>query len=173
MVGTATSSPGTTTRAGQGGSASPVVVTKWVQPPSALVSDPPGPQQHQQSLSGKLAPTDMHIPFPVLLERKREKDAENIGTMMGRTARSHQDGVSRGCSELPSWLFADQSKSQMLYKELGASTQGLSQLFGDQSRSPEMHRLSFASPAMPKAPPCSPANPTVILFSCSMGFRCI
>lgn len=41
---------------------------------------------------------------------------------MGRAARSHQDGVSRGCSELPSWLFVDQSKSKMLYKELGEST---------------------------------------------------
>lgn len=30
------------------GSAKPVVVTKWVQPPSALVSDPAGPQQHCQ-----------------------------------------------------------------------------------------------------------------------------
>lgn len=48
MVGTAMSSPGTTSRAGQGGSANPLVVTKWVQPPSALVSDPLGPQQHGQ-----------------------------------------------------------------------------------------------------------------------------
>lgn len=89
-----------------------------------------------RSLSGKLATTDTHIALPMLLERKRERDAENIGTMMGRTARSHQGRVSKGCSELPSWLFVDQTKSQTLYKELGA----LSQISGDQSRSPEMHR---------------------------------
>lgn len=145
MVGTAVSSPGTTTHAGQGGSANPVVVTKWVQPPSALVSDPLGPQQHRQ-IQGAFqgthgyAPMDTHIPLPMPLERKRERDAENIGTMMGRTARSHQDGGSRGCSELPSQLFADQSKSQTLHKEFGASAQPLSQLSGDQSRSPAMHR---------------------------------
>lgn len=142
MVGTAISSPGTTTRAGQGESANPVVVTKWVQPPSALVSGPLvlSSMDKSRSLSGKPATTDTHILLPVPLERKRERDAENTGTLMGRTARSHQDGASRGCSELSSRLFADQSKSQTLYEELGASAQALSQLSGDQSRSPETHR---------------------------------
>lgn len=121
-----------------------------------------------RSLSGK----DMHIPLPMLLERKRQRDAENIGTMMERTARSHQDGVSRGCSELPAQLFVDQSKSQMLYRELGASTQALSQTLWGPKQKPR-NAQAFASPAVPKAPPCSPANPTVILSSCSTGFRCI
>lgn len=140
MVRTAVSSPGTTTSAGQGGSANPVVVTKWVQPLSALVSDSLGPQQHQQIQKPlrEACTIDTHIPLPMPLERKR--DAENIGTTMGRTARSHQNGVSRGCSELLSPLFVDQSKSQTLYTELGAFAQAIPQLFEDQSRSPEMHK---------------------------------
>lgn len=58
-MGTAVSCPDTTACTGQGGSANLVVVTKWVQPPSMLGSDPLGPRQHpqiQRALQGSLHP---------------------------------------------------------------------------------------------------------------------
>lgn len=94
-TGMAVSCPDTTARTGQGGSANPVVVTKWVQPPSALRSDPLGPRQHPQfqgALRGSLHPCTCTLHVQHCWRGRGTEDVENIGTVMGTRASSHQDG---------------------------------------------------------------------------------
>lgn len=87
--------PDTITRTKQGGSANPIVVTEWVQPLSALGSDPPGPQQHPQiqgALQGSLHPCTRVLHIQRCWRGRGTEDAENVGTVMGTRARSHRNG---------------------------------------------------------------------------------
>lgn len=94
MVGTVVSSPGTTTHAGQGGSANPVVVTKWVQPPSAPVSDPLGPSSIDKSRE----------PFREACTHGYAHSTSNAtGEEEGERGRKHQYHDGKDSNVPPGW----------------------------------------------------------------------
>lgn len=170
-MGTAVSSPGTSTRAGQGGSANPAVVTKCVQPPSALVSDPLGPQQHQQIQEPfREAYTHRYTHSTSNVAGKKEGEMEKTLAprwegQQGPTRMGYPE-AALSCHPGCLWIKA---KAKCCIRSSEHPHCPIPTLWAPKKK--PRNAQAFASLAVPKAPPSSPANPIVILSSCSVGFK--